>query len=64
MTYVDQDGDTILENLQELKEWLPKCECRVCESDALEMLTFFNQNPEAKIIIGTHGFMFSTTCHH
>jgi hypothetical protein len=57
MTYVDQDGETILETEEELREFARTSDCHRCRLEARFMLaTFASMKPFVVV--------FSTTCEH
>lgn len=59
MSYIDQDGDTILETGSEIREFIESCTCSQCVMDAVEMLELID-NPR----VTTHRIVFMTRCEH
>lgn len=55
--YVDRDGDTILETIEELTEWHPSCP--QCESEKQEMLSVLTMPG-----VRPTKLVFTTTCAH
>lgn len=57
MGYIDNDGDYIIDTVEELKEFAANTPCVQYSSDAWEMVTVLGGNELVKLV-------FSTTCEH
>jgi hypothetical protein len=55
--YVDNDGDQILETMDELREFAQNTPCLLCSENAREMLMVLGKNKVVQLV-------FSTTCEH
>jgi hypothetical protein len=57
MSYVDSDGDLILETTQELTQFMVDTPCNECRADAQEMLDHLSGVQMVKLV-------FATGCEH
>lgn len=57
MSYVDGDGETILETPEELERFKETTTCEFCRRDADEFLRIYRRHAVKQLV-------FSTTCEH